>query len=302
MEDVMKPILVVGGTGTLGEPVARALEDAGYRVRLLTRDLAQAEARFADAFEFVQGDVEKPETLEPALSGCYGVHINLAGGPRPGDYERIERQGTANVAAAAAKQGVSRLTYISGASVSEETCWFYAIRAKYQAEEAIRRSGVPYTIFCPSWFMESLPRFVRGEQAVIVGHHPAPFHFVAAQDYARMVAAAYRLPEAVNKRLFIYGPEPLLMQEAVQRYCDLVHPGVRAASVPTQVMTATAAEQGNDLLKDIVMLMAYFEKLGGAAEAGNPQEANRLLGAPTTTLRQWCLETRKETQEGVVVA
>lgn len=291
-----KRILVIGATGMLGEPVARALDKAGYQVRILARKLKQAHAKFGENYEVFEGDVEHPQTLEPALQGCYGVHINLAGGPLPDNYNAIEYQGTANVASAAARLGIKRLSYISGASVSEQNSWFYAINAKYEAEKAIQRSGVPYFIFCPSWFMESLPRFIQADTATIIGKHPNPFHFVAAKDYASMVAKAYGLPEAANKRFFIYGPRALPMQDALQHYCDTVQPNVKVSTVPVQAMQNMARQTDNLVLKDITALMAYFEKLGEKLEAGDSQESNNLLGAPATTLEQWCAEKLDEKQ------
>jgi uncharacterized protein YbjT (DUF2867 family) len=121
----------------LGEPVARRLHADGYQVRILSRSPDKACARFGDTFEVVAGDVQDLASLGPALDGCQGVHINLPGTPA------IEVRGTANVGRCAAQAGVSRLTYISGASVCEKNAWLPEARAKLDAEAAIRAAGVP---------------------------------------------------------------------------------------------------------------------------------------------------------------
>jgi uncharacterized protein YbjT (DUF2867 family) len=278
-------ILVVGATGMLGEPVARQLHADGYQVRLLARDPARMRTRFGAGYEVVPGDVEKPETLEAALAGCHGVHVNLSGGPRPADYDRIEHQGTANVARAAARFGVGRLTYISAASVRPERGWFYYTRAKLGAEEAIRTSGLSYTIFRASWFMESLPWFVKGKRAFLIGRQRAPLHWVAAGDYARMVSQAYRTPEAANKVSYVYGPEVLPMLDALRLYCSIVCPGTKVYTTPTWLVGLTGLLTGNAKVRDGARMMAYYK---GVTEEDDPTEANVLLGAPTTTLRQWC--------------
>ena len=72
--------------------------------------------------------------------------------------------------------------------------------------------GVPYTIFRATFFMETLPRFVRRTRASLLGNQPHPWRWVAADDYARMVAAAYTTPAAANKLLTILGPEPWTMR------------------------------------------------------------------------------------------
>ncbi len=109
-------ILVVGATGMLGEPVARRLKDDGYRVRVLARDPGRAHARLGEGFEIVRGDVAEPGSLGRAVEGCFGVHISLRGGPDPESFEAVEHRGTANVAKAAARAGVRRISYLSGAA------------------------------------------------------------------------------------------------------------------------------------------------------------------------------------------
>lgn len=76
----MQPrILVLGGTGLLGEPVARRLRADGFRVRIVTRDLEAACCAFDPSFEPVEADVRDREALEAAFGGCQGVHVSVAG-------------------------------------------------------------------------------------------------------------------------------------------------------------------------------------------------------------------------------
>ncbi|MCJ7532097.1 MAG: NAD(P)H-binding protein [Anaerolineales bacterium] len=171
-------ILVIGGTGMLGEPVPRQLQADGYQVRILTRSPQKATARLGKSYELAVGDVDNPSLLEAALQGCDGVHISLDGGK---DYD-LERRGGVNVAGAAVKAGVKRITYLSGASVAEENCWYPGTKAKFLAEKAIRESGIPYTIFNAGWFMESLSRFVHGERAFVIGKQPNATPWITAED------------------------------------------------------------------------------------------------------------------------
>ncbi|MBI5873754.1 MAG: NAD(P)H-binding protein [Candidatus Omnitrophica bacterium] len=283
-------ILVVGATGMLGEPVARQLEKDGYAVRVLARNPEKAKAKLGDSFELVRGDVEVPSSLEKAIEGCFGVHINLRGGPKAEDFERIEHRGTVNVVDVSARLGVQRITYLSGAAVFEKNSWFPSVKAKLQAESAIRESGVPYSIFCATHFMESLSLAIRGKRASVIGQQPHPLHWLAASDYAKMVSKSFRLPEAANKRFFVYGPEALTMTEALKKYCSIVHPGVKVSSVPIWLLSLIGMVSFNAELQFIAELMRFFEKVG---EGGEPTEANRLLGTPTTTLEQWCDRQRK---------
>jgi uncharacterized protein YbjT (DUF2867 family) len=278
----MKKVLVLGGTGMLGGLVARRLQADGFEVRLLARDPHKARAMFGPAFEVVAGDVTDPGGLEAGLTGCDGVHISV-GGP-------VDRFSAENVAALAPKLGLKRVTYISGATAFEQNRWFPMTEQKLEAEKAIRECGVPYSVFCPTWPMEQLPRLARGGQPLLIGDQPKAYHWFAADDLGRMVSAAYQLEEAANKRFFVYGPEVLTMQAALQRYCQAFHPEVESVSVmPVATARAVADSTGNDQLRFFAELMAYFDKAG---EMGDPSEANQLLGAPDTTLDAW-IEQRK---------
>ena len=278
-----KRILVIGGTGLLGEPVARHLRKSGFVVRLMVRNVEQAARRFGDGFEIVPGDLADAWALKAAARNCFGVHINLAG--------EIEQVGVERIAAMAAKLNLKRITYISGTSVAAENVWVPLIRRKFFAEQAIRDSGVPYCIFCPTWFMEVMPKYVRGNRAFVFGKQPNPYHLLAADDYARMVTASYRIEAAVNKRFILRGPEGILFHDAVKRYCAVFRPGItKVSTMPHWLATFIASTKGPKELSSASDFMAAFEKIG---ERGDPKEANDLLGAPRIRLDDWLRRTEE---------
>ena len=277
-----KRILVIGATGLLGEPVAVRLRQDGFVLRLMARNGEKAARRFGDGFEVTEGDVHHIPSIEKTMDGCFGVHINLSG--------EAEGPGVANITSVASRQHIQRLTYVSGTSVAEGNTWVPLIRRKFLAERAIRHSGVGYCIFCPTWFTEILRKYVRGRRAFVFGRQPNPYHLVAADDFARMVAASYGIEEARNKRFIIHGPEGILFHDAVWRYCSVFHPEVKKVStMPYWVATLIASTKGPREMKRASEFMAAFEKIG---ERGDPSEANSVLGAPTTTLDEWLQQNR----------
>jgi uncharacterized protein YbjT (DUF2867 family) len=270
-------ILVTGVTGVLGGPVAQQLKDAGFQVRAMSRSVDKIRQRYGDTFEVVAADVMAPKSLDAAMEGCWGVHISIA--------SEEECQAAENIVAAALKHGVERISYTSGATVCPDNGWFPMVREKLGAEKAIHDSTIPFGVFCPTWFMDMLPRFVQNGRAVLLGRQTGPLYWVSADDYGRMVAAFYQLEEAPNKRFFIYGPEGISMAEALQRYCQTFHPQIeKPGQMPLWLAKLIARLTRNDGLKYAADLMAYFQK---AVEPGSPTEANHLLGAPLTTLDQW---------------
>jgi uncharacterized protein YbjT (DUF2867 family) len=232
---------------------------------------------FTDGCEVVPGDVSDLPSLEKAMEDCYGVHISVGGS--------VDRISAENVVALAPNLGVEQITYISGATVAEENRWYSVVAQKLDAEKAIRACGVAYTIFCPTWPMEQLPRFARDGRPSLIGKQPIPVHWFAAEDLARMVSKAYQLEAAQNKRFYVYGPEALTMKAALERYCAVFHPEVeKVAVMPVWLAKLLGTLTGNEMLKFASAMMGYFDK---AAEVGDASEANAILGAPQTTLDVW---------------
>jgi uncharacterized protein YbjT (DUF2867 family) len=276
-----KRILIIGGTGMLGQPVAHRLKEAGFQVRIFTRDRRKASQIFDASFEIVAGDPLDSQCLELATEDCDGAHISLP--------TENEQQVAEMVARVASRRGVQRISYISGATVAEEHRWYSMINRKFLAEKALHDSGMPYTIFCPTWVMEGLALFVRQGRAMVLGQQPCPYHWIAADDIAQMVAAAYRSEEAANKRFILWGPEQIRLPEALKRYCAVVHPDIKVSAMPLWLVNLLAIVMRQEGFKAAGEMMAYFDKVG---EKGAPADDIRILGKPATTLDQW-LESRQ---------
>lgn len=268
-------ILVIGASGLLAKPVIRHMDKAGFQLRLFSRSVNQS--MYDKEFEMVQGDVFNLKDLNQAMTGCDAVHISIA--------TNNEGLATKNVVDIAKQIGIKLISKVSGCTVAEENRWFPMIENKYQAEQTIINSGIPYMIFRPTWFFESLDLMIRDGKAMLLGKQPNPSHWVAADDLARMVATAYGKPEAKNKIFFIFGPEQHLMKDLLEKYCKLRYPEIKkVSSVPIWMMKMIGLFTGNKQLKEVASLFAYFEKV---KELGNPDETNALLGEPTTTFEKW---------------
>jgi hypothetical protein len=134
--------------------------------------------------------------------------------------------------------------------------------------------------------MEVLPLHVQGTRASYFGRQPFPFHWLAADDFGRMVATSYLSDGARDKKLFVHGPEALTMQDTLRRYCAVLHPDItKISSMPFWLARLLAGVLRNQGMKIAVDVYAMYEQVGG--DGGDPAEANDLLGAPSTTLDDW---------------
>ena len=271
--------------------MARQWQPDGYQVRILTRSPQKATAWLGKSYEFVVGDVDNLSLLEAVLQGYDGVHISLDGGKD----NNLERRGEVNVAGAAVKAGVKRITYLHGALVAEENYWYPGTKAKFLAEKAIRESGVPYTNFNAGWFKESLSRFVYGKRAFVIGKQPNATPWITVKDYARMVAKAYATPEAENKNLFILGTESYTLRQALKTYCAIVHPGIKIITLSFWAASLFVILGWREELKTALPFFRYFEHV---QIKGSLAEANALLGAPTITLEIWSRQQSSHAHNG----
>ncbi|TDD33750.1 NAD-dependent epimerase/dehydratase family protein [Actinomadura sp. KC06] len=142
------PILVTGGTGTLGRQVVPLLRDAGREVRVLSRRAREPQ----DGVEYVVGDVLKDEGVEAALDGIETV-LHLAGGYKGDDVA------TRNLAQAAARAGVRHLVLISVIGADRMPQRF--LKMQLDAERAVIDSGVPWTTLRAAQFHDLVLKLVR---------------------------------------------------------------------------------------------------------------------------------------------
>ncbi|MBI2528275.1 MAG: complex I NDUFA9 subunit family protein [Candidatus Rokubacteria bacterium] len=149
----MKRIFVTGGTGFVGKSVIRALLAHGFLVRCLVRPGSEADLRGFEAIDRVPGDVLEPDALMGSVEGCSAI-IHLVGiireHPLHGvTFERLHTQATANMLAVAKQAGVKRFLHMSALGTRPEAASRYH-RTKWEAELAVRASGLDWTIFRPS--------------------------------------------------------------------------------------------------------------------------------------------------------
>jgi NADH dehydrogenase len=223
-------VAVAGGTGMVGGAIAAELHRRGNRVIVLSHRGEDARGALPDAVEIRTADVQTGDGLAEALHGVDWLAIALAfpnspmESPRRGrTFMAIDAEGTERLVAAARSAGVGRIVYISGAGAAPEgRHWF---RAKWRAEQAVRASGLTWTIIRPTWIYGprdvSLNRFLGFARRLPfvplsnLGNQPMAPVFV--DDAARLAADAFTDGAAAGQVLELGGPETMSMREVVAR-------------------------------------------------------------------------------------
>jgi uncharacterized protein YbjT (DUF2867 family) len=279
-----KSILVVGATGNYAQPVVWQLSKDGFDVRVFTRKREKAVKFFGEAFPIFEGNIEDDASLRKALEGCWGVHINMRGWWKDHSHDRLEHRGTANVVRLAKEAGVQRLTYLSDVHACETYSSLPHLKAKIDAEKAIRESGIPFAVFGCSFFMEGCHHLEKGD-VIRVPVLRQPYHYVAAADYALMVSKAYQAAEAPNRRIDVYGPDAIPAHQATEEFIATVRPGTKIIPIPLWIATIYMYLVRHKNRQYSMRVVKMYKKHG---EPGDPNKVDPVVGKPTTRFRDWC--------------
>ncbi|MEZ5562425.1 MAG: SDR family oxidoreductase [Gammaproteobacteria bacterium] len=199
-----RTVLVAGATGRTGTPVVTQLLAEGYKVRALVRDPEKARETLGDQVTYLTGDVTDPATLAPAMQGVDAVisAIGAKGKDGPSRPEVIDYEGVKNLAAAASAAGVKQFVLVSSRSVTQKDhplnrMFGDVLIWKLKGENALRASGVPYTIIRPGGLVNAEPgqaSFVFEQGDEVRGQTR-----IARADLATICVQALKYPEALNR-------------------------------------------------------------------------------------------------------
>lgn len=185
-------ILVVGGSGLLGQALVSRLIARGERVRVMTRTPARHAASWPSQVEVVGGDLRQPSSVHEAIEGCATVVAAAHGFGAP-DVSPATVDHAGNITLIDAAQRVNAdvvLMSIVGASAEHTIDLF---RAKAAAEAYLRASTVPWSIVRCTAFMETWAGILgaplqQGGNALVFGEGQNPINFVSVIDVAELLA------------------------------------------------------------------------------------------------------------------
>ena len=241
-------VAVAGGSGFVGSAVAAELHRRGESVSVLTHRPERAAALLPDGIAVRAADVSDAASLAPALRGIDALVVSLAfpnspmENPRRGHtFEAVDAQGTVRLVAAAVAAGVRRIVYVSGAGAAPDAArsWF---RAKWRAEQAVRGSGIAFTIIRPTWVYGpgdvALNRFLWFARTLpfvpLTGWGSQRLAPVFVDDVAALAADALRNDAARDQVFEIGGPQTLTMR-------GVIGVALRVAGLRRLILPAPAA-------------------------------------------------------------
>lgn len=241
------PILLTGGTGTLGRLVLPRLLDAGCTVRILSRASHPA----TNAVEYVSGDLTTGEGIDKTVIGVETV-VHLAG-TQKGDADKAR-----HLVQAASRSGVRHLVYISVVGADRvpvtsgiDRALFGYFASKRDAERVVAESGLQWTTLRATQFHDLV--FMTTRQLAKLPFVPTfagvKFQPVEASEVAdRIAEIALAAPAGLVPD--IGGPKIYGMADLVRSY--LKASGKRRLTMPMWLPggAARAIRAGANLTPD----------------------------------------------------
>lgn len=275
-------IAVVGGTGLIGEPVTRVLIAAGFDVTLIARNPSKASQLFP-GIKVVKADVFDPAEMTSALAGQEMVYISLS--PARTNKQQTpmaEREGLENILQSAKINGLKRVLLLSSLvqrynGMNGFDWWIF--RMKEEAVKKVKQSGIPYSIFYPSSFMETMGRdMIKGKRILLVSGTEARMWFIAGKDYGQQVVNAIKIADGQNQEYTVQGTEAFDWNEAAKVVQENYYRPLSVLTAPIAILK---------MLSPFVGMMHYAahicEALNKYPEKFESEKTWQDLGKPATS-------------------
>ena len=236
-------ILVTGGSGFVGGHVVQALREQDRAVRCLVRDPRKAATLRELGCELVEGDITDPADVRRAVDGVdVVVHLVAIRQGKPEQFQRIMVGGTRDLLELAKGGGAKRFVHMSALGASEETkdlVPYYG--AKWEMEQDVKASGLPYVIFRPSFIFGRdggiLPTFRKLAKLTpvtpIIGSGAQRIQPIWADDVGAHFARAIDHEPATNRIFELGGPDVVSWNQFWERLKGAL--GIRRPSVHVPV-------------------------------------------------------------------
>jgi uncharacterized protein YbjT (DUF2867 family) len=231
-------ILLTGASGTLGNEIARQLNQDQRDFRCLVRKTSNVKNLEALGAQLYYGDVTDTESIKQAMKDVTCVlSTHSLGIQKKGiTYWDVDYQGNLALIQSLLDNGGGKFVYISslGASLASS---FQLYRVKQLIEDALMVSGLNFTVFKPSGFFSDFTM----SAGMVKKYHLYPsmgwgnhkIQGIDVENLAFCVVDSITNDKANNAVFSIGGPEALTFKGVAAIYSKLLQHTVRILPIPT---------------------------------------------------------------------
>ncbi len=293
----MKPILVVGASGFVGEHLAKALLAEGNPVRCLARDPAKVKDLAALGCEVVHGDISDLASVQRTVEAVEAVYISIHTlSPQPGSppnqrFMAVEMDGLQNIAAACKAQGVRRVLYVTSLGIAADASSEW-LRERWKAEQFLIGSGLDVTVIRPGMIVGRGGRGFgmlasQAGKSIAVGLGGSQkMRSIAIDDLVYYLAGVLNDPRAYGQHYDVGNDDVLTNSQMTNIVADILgrRPPLKL-KIPTALLGASAPliERLGKLSKGAIRGIADS---GASDMRGDPLPIRTILPRPLLSFRQ----------------
>jgi len=247
-------ILVTGATGNTGSGLVGALRSQSIEVRAFVRDEGKAQGLKDQGAEIYVGDLNKPDTIGGAFDGIDKAYFLTWNG------EDAETQGLNFVKAAKAAGNVHLVRHSARGHEASRL-----IKQHRVVEDAIKESGLPWTILRPTMYMQLTMMFadsIRNDGAFYAPLKDAKVAMIDIRDIVGCAMSVLTGSGHEGKTYELTGPNGVSFAEVASSLSDLLDKDVKYVAVPPDA--AREAMKGMGMSDFLVE--GYLELYDGFAQ------------------------------------
>lgn len=216
-------VLVTGATGNTGSLLVPALLRAGTDVRIFVRDEAKAKQYKDLGAEIVTGDLDRPETILPAVKNVDKIYLLTWNG-------ETQLQQVKNVINAAKQAG--------NPHIIRHSMWgpeSRIIKQGYKADELIKNSGLPWTILKPTFYMQNTmmaAQTISSDGVIYWNMKDGKLGMIDVRDIADSAFAVITGDGFKSKEYILTGPEAISFNDIANTFSRVLDKEVKYVNVP----------------------------------------------------------------------
>ena len=278
--------LIIGANGSIGSQLVKQLTSSGEKVRVLVRDKQKAEKSFGKSVDVVTGDIGDPASLDRAFQGVARAFVLTSGDAIPSEKHAF---------AAAKKAGVNHIVKLSTAGAQKGSPIRLA-SMHGESEEALKASGVPFTVLQPTFFTSNLlgsAGTIKGEGKLYGAFKTGRLPVIDPEDIAATAAAVLKNPTGhEGKTLYLTGPEAVTHGQIAEKLGKALGKSVSYVDLPASAVVESIKKSGAPswYAEDFGKMSEWF----ASDQAATVSDAvEKIAGRKPRTVDAWIADNAK---------
>ncbi len=236
-----KTVLLAGATGYLGSHILKVLDENEINTRDIARNSLKLKAfQNSKNLDIRKAEITKPNTLS-GICDTVDVVISTVGITRQKDglsYMDVDYQANINLLEEAKRSGVKRFIYVSAIN-GDRYRHLKIFEAKEKFVDALKASGIAYTIVRPNGFFSDMKDFLqmaKSGRVYLFGNGEQTFNPIHGEDLAKFI---YLLLDKTTREVTVGGPDVLSLNDISKLALNSLNKPIKITHLPDWVRRFT---------------------------------------------------------------